>query len=231
MSNSETIMGSYDAWVNVSWGNIIPVQMADKTVELRKIKYKKGIPAWILISESRLFLLSEFNAQTKFMYVLPLSRKKRHSLYMELALEKLHGYSFGTFNNYIEFEPHGQVGKTRIDFKSISIRQKQLLQGNLEKAKILNTKAPDVGIVISGRPVEEVFMERTGLTSLRETIQALRSLMQLEPWTPLTQTKPHKTVEYAKAGPSPKYDFCPNCGNVFSEKYTFCPICGARISY
>nr|MDO8079487.1 zinc ribbon domain-containing protein [Candidatus Freyarchaeota archaeon] len=229
MSSSEAVLGDYNVWINISWGGMIPLQIADKTVGLQKIKYKKGIPAWMLISESRLILISEFKGQTKFMYVLPLNRKKNHSLYMELALGKLHRYSFGTSKNYIEFEPHGQVGKTRIEFKSLSSIQKLRIQQTLEKAKALNKQAPEAGIIISGKPVEEVFTERTGLTSMRETIQALRSPMRFEQQTPLSQQKTQEVLEPAKTDISPKETVCPNCGTRFTEKYAFCPLCGTRI--
>lgn len=228
LSDSEVVLGSYHVWVNVSWEKKIPVHTADKIIGLRNFKCKKGFPAWMLISESRLFLLSEFNTQTKFMYILPLSGKKRQSFYMELALEKLFRYSFGA-NNFIEFEPHGQVGKTKIDFKSISNIQKQRIQENIEKAKILNKNAPGVGIIITGRSVEKVFNERTGLASVRETIQALEDFMQLDQWIQPTPPKPYRSMAYERAVHSPEYDFCPNCGNTFSEKYKFCPVCGTKL--
>ena len=85
------------------------------------------------------------------------------------------------------------------------------------------------GMIILRKPVKEIFTERTGLTSVQETREALKDLMEFEYWGPPTESKTYRTVEYAKPESYSREKVCPHCGAKLLEKYAFCTFCGAKL--
>ncbi|MHA1363561.1 MAG: hypothetical protein ACTSP1_13670, partial [Candidatus Freyarchaeota archaeon] len=121
--------------------------------------------------------------------VIPITRRKHRSLYLELALDKLEKYSFGVVKNSIFFHAHGQVGRTIIEFKGLPGKIKKEIAETLERARALNIKAEDAGILISDRPVKEVFIERMkAINAQRQKILTTEAATEQEPIKPPAHT-------------------------------------------
>jgi hypothetical protein len=164
LESEEKILGKYEVRVYVNWSEPIEFWTGKRYVRRKALGFQKGFPAVFLISESRVFLMSEFNASRIYSGIMvpifPTSRKKHRTFYMELALDKIVKYSFKGTKNYILFEPHGQLGITIIQFKNLPENTKKEMEEVLEKARTLNLRAPDAGTLISDKPVREIFLLR-----------------------------------------------------------------------
>ncbi|MHA1643776.1 MAG: hypothetical protein ACTSV0_01965 [Candidatus Freyarchaeota archaeon] len=187
----EKILGSYEVSVNVSWGKPLDFWNGKRFIKRRALNFRDGFPAHFIISESRVFLMSEFTHQLLVgivVPVIPVTKRKHKALYLELALDKLVKYSFGLVKNSIFFEPHGQLGKTMIEFKGLPGKIKKEIAETLERARALNMKAEDAGILISDRPVKEVFIERMkAINAQRQKTLTTEAKIEQEP-TPSTET-------------------------------------------
>lgn len=194
MASEEKILGKYEVRVFVNWSEPIDFWTGKKYVRRKALGFQKGFPADFLISESRIFLMSDFTPSRVYTGIMvpifPASKKKHRTFYMELALDKIVKYSFEGTKNYILFKPHGQLGTTIIQFKGLTENTKKEIQGTLEKAKALNLRAPDAGTLISDKPVREMFSLRwqiinaqrqKTLTSEAGTETILKSVVEIEP--------------------------------------------------
>lgn len=192
MGLEEKILGSYEVSVNVSWGKPLDFWNGKRFIKRRALNFRDGFPAHLLISESRVFLMAEFTHQLLVgivVPVIPVTKRKHKALYLELALDKLVKYSFGLVKNSIFFEPHGQLGKTMIEFKGLSGKIKKEIAETLERARALNMKAEDAGILISDRPVKEVFIERMkAINAQRQKTLTTEAATEQEPIKPPAHT-------------------------------------------
>ncbi|MFB0563792.1 MAG: hypothetical protein ACETWM_21555 [Candidatus Lokiarchaeia archaeon] len=159
----EKFLGEFEVNVKVDWGKPVEIWEGEGYVERRALDYPEGFLARLLISESRVFLITEFTEEFKMGILAPVIsgvEKKQRSLYMELALDKLEKYSFGMVKNTILFKPHGRLGKTIIEFKNLPGKMKKEIAESLEKARALKRKALNAGILVSDRPIREIYEER-----------------------------------------------------------------------
>nr|MDO8082099.1 hypothetical protein [Candidatus Freyarchaeota archaeon] len=164
MESEEKILGVYEVRVFVNWSEPIDFWTGKSYARRKALGFQKGFPAVFLISESRAFLMSEFTTGRVYtgimVPIIPTSKKKHRTFYMELALDKIVKYSFKETKNYILFEPHGQLGTIIIQFKGLPENTKKEMEKALEKARALNLRAPDAGTLISDKPVREMFSLR-----------------------------------------------------------------------
>lgn len=194
MESKERILGEYEVRVYVNWSEPINFWTGKKYVRRKALGFQKGFPAVFLISSSRVFLISEFTASRVYtgimLPIIPASKKKHRAFYMELALDKIVKYSFEGTKNYILFEPHGQLGITIIQFKDLPENTKNEMEEKLEKARALNLSAPDAGILISDKPVRELFSIRWKIINTRRrktgipqaaAKTVLQSVVEIEP--------------------------------------------------
>lgn len=190
MEVEEKILGKYEVRVFVNWSEPIDFWTGKRYVKRNALGFQKGFPADFLISESRVFLMSDFTpgrVYTGIMVpILPASKKKHRTFYMELALDKIVKYSFEGTKNYILFKPHGQLGTTIIQFKDLPESTKKEIEETLKKAKSLNVRAPDAGTLISDKPVREIFSLRWQIINSQRqktpTPEAiLKSVEEIEP--------------------------------------------------
>ncbi|MEM3586878.1 MAG: hypothetical protein QXO71_06090, partial [Candidatus Jordarchaeaceae archaeon] len=187
-------MGSYDVRVYVNWSEPIELWTGKKYVKRKALGLQKGFPAVFLISESRIFLMSEFVPSRVYTGIivpfLPTSKEKHRTFYMELALDKIVRYSFKEAKNYIIFEPHGQLGTTIVQFKELPENTRKEIEEKLERAMALNLKAPDAGRLISDKPVREIFLlrwqiintQRQKTPKIEATVEEIvKSVEEIEP--------------------------------------------------
>lgn len=164
LESEEKILGVYEVRVFVNWSEPIDFWTGKRYVRRKALGFQKGFPAVFLISESRVFLMTEFTTSRVYtgimVPIIPASKKKHRTFYMELALDKMVKYSFKGTKNYILFEPHGQLGTTIIQFKGLPENTKKEIEQALEKARASNLRAPDAGTLISDKPVREMFTLR-----------------------------------------------------------------------
>ncbi len=159
----EKFLGEFEVNVNVDWGKPLSFWDGEGYVEKQALNFPEGFLARLIISESRVFLITEFTpdfAMGILTPTVPGVEKKQRSLYMELAIDKLEKVSFGLTKNEILFKAHGQLGRTVIEFKNLPEKSKKEITESLEKARALKRPAPDAGILSSGRPVKEIYEER-----------------------------------------------------------------------
>lgn len=151
----DKLLGRYRVRLNISW---------EKDIDGRnKINFPKGFPARLYITESRLIIVSEFYSQDRFFGFVgraPIGWMKCNTVYVELAIDKIKKYSFGRFGSYIVLEPHGNVGKTKIDIYNLSKEEKKLIRDDLDTARVFKKPATESGIVILDRPIAETVKQR-----------------------------------------------------------------------
>ncbi|WXG42105.1 MAG: hypothetical protein WED07_15300 [Candidatus Freyarchaeum deiterrae] len=164
MESEEKILGKYDVRVFVNWSEPIDLWTGKRYARRKALGFQKGFPATFIISESRVFLITEFTNSRVYtgimVPVFPASKSKHRAFYMELALDKIVKYSFEKTKNYIIFMPHGQLGTTIIQFKDLPENVKKEIGETLGKARALNLRAPEAGILISDRAIREMFSLR-----------------------------------------------------------------------
>ncbi|MGQ9720298.1 MAG: hypothetical protein ACUVXA_03130 [Candidatus Jordarchaeum sp.] len=151
----DKLLGRHRVRLNIFW---------EKEIKNRdKLNFFKGFPATLFITESRLIITSEFYSHDKasrFVGQIPVGWMRYNTVYVELAINKIKKYSFGIFGSYIQFEPHGKVGETKIIFYKLSRNERQLIKEDLETARIFKKPAPGAGIVILDRPIGGVVTQR-----------------------------------------------------------------------
>ncbi len=151
----DKLLSRYSVRLNIDW---------QKEIDGRSnLKFFKGFPAKLFISESRLIITSEFYSQdraSRFVGRIPVGWMRYNTVYIELAINKIKKYSFGIFGNYITFEPHGNVGETKITFYNLSREERKLIKWDLDTARIFKKPALESGIVILDRPIEDVVKQR-----------------------------------------------------------------------
>ena len=166
----EKFLGEFEVYVNVDWGRPVDFWDGEEYVKREALSYRDGFLARLLISESRVFLLSEFTPDFKIGILSPIIpgvERKQRALYIELALDKLEKSSFGRKRNTISFKPHGQLGRTVIELKGESAKLRKRIYKILEKAKALNIKAEDAGIITTDRPIREIYGQRLQIIAQR----------------------------------------------------------------
>ncbi len=159
----EKILGEFEVNVNVDWGKPLSIWEGEEYVKRQSLDYREGFFARLLVSESRMFIITEFTDDFKMGILTPVIsgvEKKQRSLYLELALNKMDKYYFGMMKNTILFKPHGVLGKIIIEFKNLSGELKKTIPETLEKARALKIRTPNSGILVSDRPIKEIFEER-----------------------------------------------------------------------
>ncbi|MEM2145173.1 MAG: hypothetical protein QW279_07425 [Candidatus Jordarchaeaceae archaeon] len=151
----DKLLGRHRVRLNISW---------EKDIDGRnKINFSGGFPARLYITESRLIIISEFYSQDKVYKVIkrvPIGWMRYNTVYVELAIDKIQKYSFGRFRSYIILEPHGSVGRTKIDLYNLSKEEKRLIKEDLDTAKVFRKPATESGIVILDRPIAETVTQR-----------------------------------------------------------------------
>lgn len=209
----EKILGEFEVTVNVEWGKPIDIWDGEEYVKRQALDYPEGFLARLLISETRIFIITEFTDEFKMGILTPIIpgiEKKIPSLYMELAIDKVEKYSFGLVKNEIMFSPHGQLGRTTIEFRKLPAKFKKEIPKILEKARALKLKAKDAGILFSDRPIKEVYEERMSVINAQ----------RLETPTPETGAEPESeeiTIPTAKSQTIRKMETVPSEETKISE--------------
>lgn len=151
----DKFLGRHRVRLNIYW---------EKDIDGRsKLNFPKGFPARLYITESRLIIISEFYSHDKVYKLvrrIPIGWMRYNTVYVELAIDKIQKYSFGRFRSYIILEPHGNVGKTKIDLYNLSKEEKKLIKEDLDTAKVFRKPATESGIVILDRPIAETVAQR-----------------------------------------------------------------------
>ncbi len=205
----EKFLGEFEVYVNVDWGKPLDFWDGEGYVERKALGFPEGFLARLLISESRVFLITEFTpdfAMGILSPTIPGVEKKQRSLYIELAIEKIEKVSFGLTKNVILFKPHGQLGRTVIEFKNLPEKAKKEIAESLEKARALKRPAPDAGIMSSGRPVKEIYEERLRIIASQGTSTLLEQPSSPEHSETSTITKVVKSMSKIKFVP-PRISF------------------------
>ncbi|MEM2959469.1 MAG: hypothetical protein QW261_14310 [Candidatus Jordarchaeaceae archaeon] len=205
----EKFLGEFEVNVNVDWGKPLNFWDGEGYVEKQALNFPEGFLARLLISESRVFLITEFTpdfAMGILTPTMPGVEKKQRSLYMELAIEQMEKVSFGMTKNVILFKAHGQLGRTVIEFKNLPEKAKKEIAESLEKARALKRSAPDAGILSSGRPVKEIYEERLRIIESQRINVPMEQPSSPEPSEPSTITKLVKSISKIKIVP-PKISF------------------------
>ncbi|WXG40497.1 MAG: hypothetical protein WED07_06735 [Candidatus Freyarchaeum deiterrae] len=151
----DKLLGRHRVKVNVSWENDIRGK--------NKLNFFKGFPAKLYITESRLIISSEFYSQDKvsrFVGRIPIGWMRYNTVYVELAINKIKKASFTIFGSYIELDPHGNVGETKINFYNLSRGERRLIKEDLDTARVFKRTAPESGIVILDRPIADAVTQR-----------------------------------------------------------------------
>ncbi|MBS7250850.1 MAG: hypothetical protein KIH08_09740 [Candidatus Freyarchaeota archaeon] len=205
----EKFLGEFEVNVNVDWGKPLEFWDGERYVEKQALNFPEGFLARLLISESRVFLITEFTPEFAMGILTPTMsgvEKKQRSLYMELAVEKLEKVSFGLTKNLILFKAHGQLGRTVIEFKNLPEKAKKEIAEGLEKARALKRSAPDAGVLSSGRPVKEIYEERLRIIESQGITAPMEQVSSPEPSEPSTLTKLVESISKIKIVP-PKISF------------------------
>ncbi|MEM2145280.1 MAG: hypothetical protein QW279_07960, partial [Candidatus Jordarchaeaceae archaeon] len=214
----EKILEKYQCRVLVNWGKPLPFWTGKKFVKREALG---DFPALFFISESRVFLMTEYTTGRVYVGIIvpiiPVTRKKHRILYMELALDKIEENpgtkrKFAYFkDNTLYFKPHGQLGRTKIVFQGLPKKFKKEIDETLQKAKALNLSAPDAGILITDRPIREVYEER---------IRIINAQRQKTPKPILTQEEIVETESAEITMPTIKYESMVEPETILQETHT-----------
>lgn len=177
----EKILGEFEVNINLDWGKPLAFWEGETYAKRQSLDYPEGFFARLLVSESRVFIITEFTDEFKMGILTPVIsgiEKKQRSLYLELALDKIDKYNFGMMKNTILFKPHGVLGKITIEFKNLPAELRKKIPETLEKARALKIKAPNTGILVSDRPIKEIFEDRMRIINA-EKLEP--SVLEVEP--------------------------------------------------
>lgn len=171
----EKIWDKYQCRFLVNWGKPLPFWTGQKFVKKEALG---DFPGLLLVSESRVFLMTEYTKGRVYagvvVPIVPVTRQQHRILYMELALDKIEenlgtGRKFAYFkDNALYFKPHGQLGRTKIVFQGLVKKFKKEIDEKLQKARALNLSAPDAGILITDRPLRQVYEERMRIINAQQ---------------------------------------------------------------
>ncbi|MEM3586594.1 MAG: hypothetical protein QXO71_04655 [Candidatus Jordarchaeaceae archaeon] len=203
----EKILEKYQVKVLVNWGKPLDFWNGKKYVKRQALA---DFPALFFISESRIFIMSDYTQGPKLLVVrvglipipIPVSRSKHHVFYMELALDKLEKNPGSNRkivyfrDNTLYFKPHGQLGRTRVMFKGLPKKFKKEIDEILQKAAALNISAPDAGILITDRPLREVYEERMRIINAKREKTMEPILVQEEMGKPEPEEFAMPTIAY-----------------------------------
>lgn len=199
----EKILEKYPVRVLVDWGKPLRFWNGKKYVKKQALE---DFPALFFVSESRIFLMSDYTKDPKLLVVrtssipipTPVSGSKQRVFYMELALDKLEKKTGSNRkivyfrDNTLYFKPHGQLGRTRVTFKGLPKKFKKEIDEILQKASALNVIAPDAGILITDRPLKEVYEERIQIINT----QRQKTLVPVETVKPKSEEFTMPTIKY-----------------------------------
>lgn len=199
----EKILEKHQCRVLVNWGKPLPFWTGKKFVKREALG---DFPALFFVSESRVFLMTEYTTGRVYVGIIvpiiPVTRKKHRILYMELALDKIEENpgtkrKFAYFKgNTLYFKPHGQLGRTKIVFQGLPKKFKKEIDETLQKARALNLSAPDAGILITDRPIREVYEERIRIINAQRQKTLKLTLTQEEMVKPESAEITMPTIKY-----------------------------------